>query len=84
MFTNEVESSVLEALDNGEPDKSLNVIYLKMEREKAHFELTVAERRKRKKEFGQLNESKQLLLINIEEIAFYTGFNNQTHFNRVS
>jgi ribosome biogenesis GTPase len=52
--TNEVGCSVLEAVENGELDQASYANYLKMEREKAHFESTVAERRKRDKEFGQL------------------------------
>jgi len=52
--TNEVGCSVLKAVENGELDQASYANYLKMEREKAHFESTVAERRKREKEFGQL------------------------------
>jgi len=51
--TNETGCSVLEALEKGEIDKASYENYLKMEREKAHFESTVAERRKKDKEFGK-------------------------------
>ncbi|HAN19717.1 MAG: ribosome small subunit-dependent GTPase A [Bacteroidetes bacterium GWC2_33_15] len=52
--TNETGCSVLEALEKGEIDKASYENYLKMEREKAHFESTIAERRKRDKEFGKI------------------------------
>lgn len=51
--TNEAGCSVLEAVGKGEIDKASYENYLKMEREKAHFESTVAERRKKDKEFGK-------------------------------
>jgi len=52
--TNELGCSVLEALEKGEIDKSSYDNYLKLEREKAHFESTVEERRKKDKEFGKV------------------------------
>jgi len=52
--TSEVGCSVLEAVENGEIDKSSYENYLKMEREKAHFEATVAEKRNRDKLFGKI------------------------------
>jgi ribosome biogenesis GTPase len=52
--TSEIGCSVLEAVEKGEIDKASYENYLKMEREKAHFEATVAESRKRDKEFGKL------------------------------
>ena len=52
--TNEIGCSVLEAVENGEIDKSSYENYLKMEREKAYFEATIAEKRKRDKEFGKV------------------------------
>jgi ribosome biogenesis GTPase / thiamine phosphate phosphatase len=52
--TNEIGCSVLEAVENGEIDKVSYENYLKMEREKAHFESTVAEKRKKDKEFGKM------------------------------
>jgi ribosome biogenesis GTPase len=51
--TNEIGCLVLEAVEKGEIDKASYENYLKMEREKAHFESTVAERRKKDKEFGK-------------------------------
>ena len=52
--TNEVGCFVLEAVEKGEIDEASYQNYLKMEREKAHFESTVAERRKKDKEFGKI------------------------------
>lgn len=52
--TNEAGCSVIEAVEKGEIDQSSYQNYLKMEREKAHFESTVAERRKREKKFGKM------------------------------
>ena len=51
--TNEVGCSVLEAVKKGEIDKASYENYLKMEKEKAHFEATVVEKRKKDKEFGK-------------------------------
>jgi len=51
--TNETGCSVLEALEKGEIDKNSYENYLKMEKEKAHFESTMEERRKKDKEFGK-------------------------------
>jgi ribosome biogenesis GTPase / thiamine phosphate phosphatase len=51
--TNEAGCSVFEALETGALDNASYDNYLKMEREKAHFESTVAERRKKDKEFGK-------------------------------
>jgi ribosome biogenesis GTPase len=51
---NETGCAVLEAVDKGEIDKASYENYLKMEREKAHFESTVEERRKRDKVFGKI------------------------------
>jgi ribosome biogenesis GTPase len=52
--TNEIGCSVIEAVENREIDQSSYENYLKMEREKAHFESTVAERRKKDKSFGKM------------------------------
>jgi len=52
--TTEIGCSVLDAVEKGEIDKSTYENYLRLEKEKAHFESTVAERRKREKEFGKL------------------------------
>jgi len=51
--TNEAGCAVLEAVEKGEIGKGSYENYLRMEREKAHFESTVAERRRRDKEFGK-------------------------------
>lgn len=52
--TNETGCSVLEAVEKGEIDKSSYENYLKMEKEKTHFESSVVERRKRDKDFGKM------------------------------
>jgi ribosome biogenesis GTPase len=52
--TSEVGCSVLEAVENGEIDKNAYANYLKLEKEKAHFEATVAEKRNRDKQFGKM------------------------------
>ncbi len=52
--TNEIGCSVIEAVEKGEIDKKSYDNYLKMEREKAHFESTIEERRKKDKEFGKV------------------------------
>jgi ribosome biogenesis GTPase len=46
--------AVLAALDSGEIDEDAYENYLKMEREKEHFESTIAERRKKDKAFGKM------------------------------
>jgi len=52
--TCEVGCAVLEAVQNGELDRSSYENYLKMEKEKTHFETSVTERRKRDKKFGKM------------------------------
>ncbi len=52
--TNEIGCMVIEAVEKGEIDKKSYENYLKMEREKTHFESTVEERRKMDKEFGKV------------------------------
>ncbi|MEN8121359.1 MAG: ribosome small subunit-dependent GTPase A [Bacteroidota bacterium] len=52
--TNEIGCAVLEAVKSGKIDKAFYENYLKMEREKEHFESTVAERRKKGKDFGKM------------------------------
>jgi len=51
---NEVGCAVIRAVEKGELDKSSYKNYLKMEKEKAHFESTVAERRKKERIFGKI------------------------------
>lgn len=43
----------MEAVKKGEIDQASYENYLKMEREKAHFESSVEERRKKDKKFGK-------------------------------
>lgn len=52
--TNEIGCSVIKAVDKGEMDRSSYENYLKIEKEKAFFESTVVERRKKDKEFGKM------------------------------
>ena len=52
--TTEAGCSVLEALENGEIDKASYENYLKLEREKVHFESTIEEKRKKDKDFGKM------------------------------
>lgn len=52
--TIEVDCAVLKAVESGEIDKSSYENFLKMEREKEHFESTLAEKRKKDKNFGKM------------------------------
>lgn len=52
--TTETGCAVLEALGDGSLDKSQYENFMKIERERAFFESTVAERRKKDKEFGKI------------------------------
>ena len=52
--TTETDCAVLAAVENGEIDRSSYENYLKMIREKEHFESTVAEKRKKDKDFGKM------------------------------
>jgi ribosome biogenesis GTPase / thiamine phosphate phosphatase len=52
--TNEAGCSVLEALEKGGLDEASYENFLKMGREKAHFESSVAEKRKKEKIFGKI------------------------------
>lgn len=52
--TTEAGCSVIEAVQKGEIEKAAYENYLKMEREKAHFETSVAEKRKKEKIFGKI------------------------------
>lgn len=51
---NEKGCAVIEAVENGEIEKSYYQNYLKLEKEKAHFESTVQEKRKKDKDFGKM------------------------------
>jgi ribosome biogenesis GTPase len=52
--TSEAGCAVVKAVENGEIEQSAYENYLKMEREKAHFESNVAERRKKEKELAKV------------------------------
>jgi len=52
--TTEAGCYVLEAVEKGELDKNSYENYLKMEKEKAYFESTVAERHRKEKIFGKI------------------------------
>ncbi len=52
--TSESGCAVTEALEQGEIDRDTYENFLKMQREKAHFDLTVSEKRKKEKEFGKM------------------------------
>lgn len=51
---NEAGCAVIASVDRGDIDRSSYENYLKMERENAHFESTVAERRKKDKDLGKI------------------------------
>lgn len=52
--TNEAGCSVLDSVKNGEIERSTFENYLRLEREKVHFDSTVEERRKKDREFGKM------------------------------
>lgn len=52
--TQEAGCSVLEAVERGEIDQHAYENYLKMEKEKAYFESSASERRKKDKDFGKM------------------------------
>lgn len=52
--TSETGCSVLESVKSGEIDTASYENYLKMEREKAYFETTIVEKRKKEKAFGKM------------------------------
>ena len=52
--TTEKGCAVIAALQNSEIDKSSYLNYLKMEKEKEHFESTLAQKRKKDKDFGKM------------------------------
>ncbi len=51
---NEVHCAVLEAIDNNSLDQSIYDNYVKIEKEKVHFESSIAEKRKKDKDFGKM------------------------------
>jgi len=52
--TTEIGCAVIDAVTKGKVDKSSYENYLKMEREKEHFESSLAEKRKKDKDFGKM------------------------------
>lgn len=52
--TTEVDCAVLKAVENHTIDKLSYENFLKMEKEKEHFESTVTEKRKKDKDFGKM------------------------------
>ncbi|WP_428741131.1 ribosome small subunit-dependent GTPase A [Tenacibaculum sp.] len=52
--TIEIDCAVIKAVEIGEIDALSYQNYLKMEKEKEHFEATVAEKRKKEKDFGKM------------------------------
>jgi len=52
--THEAGCAVIAAVENNEIDRASYGNYLKMEKEKSHFESSLAERRKKDKEFGKM------------------------------
>jgi ribosome biogenesis GTPase len=52
--TGEAGCAVIASVESGEIDQNSYENYLKMEREKAHFETSLADRRKRDKAFGKI------------------------------
>ncbi|TPE45612.1 ribosome small subunit-dependent GTPase A [Pontibacter mangrovi] len=52
--TSELGCAVIEAVERGEIDRKSYDNFLKIEKEKDHFDLTVAEKRKKEKSFGKM------------------------------
>jgi ribosome biogenesis GTPase len=52
--TTEKDCAVLTAVENGEIDRNSYENYLKLEKEKEYFETTIAEKRKKDKDFGKM------------------------------
>lgn len=52
--TTELGCALVKAVESGAVDPALYENYLKMEREKAHFESSIAERRRKDKDFGKM------------------------------
>ncbi len=52
--THETNCAILEALENGEIDENLYSNFIKMEKEKTHFESDAIERKKKDKDFGKM------------------------------
>jgi len=54
MHIHEKGCAILEAVGNGDIDKNIYENYMKLEGEKTHYESTVAEKRKKDKDFGKM------------------------------
>lgn len=52
--TTEIDCAILTAVRKGEIDRNSYENYLKMEKEKEHFDSTIAEKRKKDKDFGKM------------------------------
>ncbi|WP_420573998.1 ribosome small subunit-dependent GTPase A [Kordia sp.] len=52
--TSEVDCAILEAIQNNTLEQSVYDNYVKIEKEKMHFELSIAEKRKKDKKFGKM------------------------------
>jgi ribosome biogenesis GTPase len=52
--SNETGCAIIDAVENGELEESQYQNYLKLEKEKSHFASTIAERRKKDKDFGKM------------------------------
>ncbi len=52
--TREIGCAVIEAVENGEIDRNTYENFLKIEKEKDYFNLTVSEKRKKEKSFGKM------------------------------
>ncbi len=52
--TNETHCAVIEAVEQGKIDRKAYENFLKIEREKEHFDLSVSEKRKKEKHFGKM------------------------------
>ena len=70
---NEGGCSVLEALEKGELDKTSYDNYLRMERERIHFESNVAERRKKDKDFGKMVKNFKRGIVHIDKIHLFSS-----------
>jgi len=61
---NESGCAVLEALEKGDIEKGSYENYMKMQKEKAHFESTIAERKKKGKQFGKIVKNYKKIINN--------------------
>jgi ribosome biogenesis GTPase / thiamine phosphate phosphatase len=52
--THEIGCAILDAIENGELDSTSYENYMKMEKEKSHFETSAAEKRRKEKIFGKI------------------------------